>query len=357
MQEQKKLNEEEKRDLIRKIHNFGHFGINHVLNELKEQGYSWKNMKEDITKFIRECKICAAHNPIKRGYHPTRTTIAIFPMDQVAIDLAGKIQKSKDGFQYVLIVVDVATKYVWIRCLYSKQTGEVISHLVKIFSAFGFPKIVSSDRGTEFINDTMNELKNTIGFEHRVTSAYHPRANGICERTVQTTIRTLKKLLEDHDKDDWSSFVPAVELAINCRRSSRTNSTPFSLMFGRPHNRFEDFSKVESSILSEEELIEHWRKIYKLVYPRVHKEVELHMKKTNEKIDERNKIVEFKPGDKVFIEIKPTIGSKLDPRWEGPYEIVHRNKGGAYKVKDKEGILLRRLIPPSQIKLFSKEKE
>lgn len=50
-----------------KIHNFGYFGINHLLNELKDQGYTWKNMKEDVPQFIRKFKICAAHNPIKRG--------------------------------------------------------------------------------------------------------------------------------------------------------------------------------------------------------------------------------------------------------------------------------------------------
>jgi ribosomal protein L21E len=341
--------------LMEEIHTFGHFGINHMINELKERGHSWKNMKKEVTNFVRACKTCSAHNSIRRGYHPIRSTLARLPMDQIAVDLAGKLRKSKEGYQYIMVVVDVATKYVWLRNLYSKQAKEIAVHLLSIFTEFGVPKIISSDRGIEFINQTMKLLKESFKFEHRVTSSYNPRANGICEREVQTTIRTLKKLIEGHDKDDWHLFIPSVQMALNCKRSARTNSTPFSLMMGRPHNHFADYSQVDVATLSEKELIDHWTQIHKKVYPKIYKQVKRYTKKINRKLDKKNRIVEFKPGDKVYIEIKPTTGSKLDKKWEGPYEVVRKNKGGAYKIKDEEGLLLRRVIPPSQMKLYSRE--
>jgi transposase InsO family protein len=63
---------------------------------------------------------------------------------------------------------------------------------------FGPPKIMGSDKGTEFVNKIVEQLCNACGIEHRVTSAYHPQANGHTERFNGTLITMLKKHAEEN---------------------------------------------------------------------------------------------------------------------------------------------------------------
>ena len=47
------------------------------------------------------------------------------------------------------------------------------------YLGFGFPSIVISDQGREFCNRLVDSLMEKSGTDHRVTSAYHPQANGM----------------------------------------------------------------------------------------------------------------------------------------------------------------------------------
>ena len=65
--------------------------------------------------------------------------------------------------------------------------------------------------------------------------------------------------------------------------------------------------------------------------------------------------------------LDPTVGdsvmtidhlknSKLMPRYEGPYTVVEKTKGGSFKLLDKDQSLLKRAYTTSQLKLISKKR-
>ncbi len=54
---------------------------------------------------------------------------------------------------------------------------------------FGPQKIMGGDKGTEFVNKFIEQLCNACGIEYRVTSTYHPQANGCTERFIGTLIK------------------------------------------------------------------------------------------------------------------------------------------------------------------------
>jgi hypothetical protein len=86
-------------------------------------------------------------------------------------------------------------------------------------------------------------------------TAYHARANGAAERMVQTSSQAVYKVLEGRTID-WDLHIPAVQLFINMKITRRHGSTPYSLMFARQPNQFEDYSNTPPSApLSEEELL------------------------------------------------------------------------------------------------------
>ena len=65
------------------------------------------------------------------------------------------------------------------------QPKTIVKHLIQVFSNFGYPRILQSDNGSEFKNVTVKLLTESTGIDHRLTTPYHPRANGSAERWVQ----------------------------------------------------------------------------------------------------------------------------------------------------------------------------
>ena len=50
-----------------------------------------------------------------------------------------------------------------------------------------------SDQGTEYNNQVIECLTKNVGIEHKVTSANHPRTNGLTERMNGELVNTLAK--------------------------------------------------------------------------------------------------------------------------------------------------------------------
>src|SRR5215468_2719889 len=87
----------------------------------------------------------------------------------------------------------------------------------------------------------MTQLFDGAKIDHRLTTSYHPRANGVAERTVQTAVSTIKKLLEGA-QNDWDLTIPFAQFSMNTKVAAIHNSTPYSVLFGHYANLFEDFS-------------------------------------------------------------------------------------------------------------------
>jgi hypothetical protein len=49
-------------------------------------------------------------------------------------------------------MVDICTKYVVARAIPDKQSITIAEAMVEVFCSFGFPKILQSDYGSEFVN-------------------------------------------------------------------------------------------------------------------------------------------------------------------------------------------------------------
>ena len=92
-----------------------------------------------------------------------------------------------------------------------------------------------------------------LGVERRHTSAYHPRTNGLAERTNASLVEMLR-LHAGQRPSDWPLFLDYCLLAYRTRRHTSTGATPFSLMYGREHNSLTKAYLDEPSILSSEPL-------------------------------------------------------------------------------------------------------
>ena len=64
-------------------------------------------------------------------------------MDHVAIDLLSPVVTSTNGFNFVLLVVCLLSRFIFIRPLHTKAAAEVVAILYLIFVDLGSPKSYS----------------------------------------------------------------------------------------------------------------------------------------------------------------------------------------------------------------------
>ena len=60
------------------------------------------------------------------------------------------------------------------------------------FARFGIPKILESDNFPEFVSSDLKQWYESLGIKKIESPIYHPRANGIAERAVQTVKRAIQ---------------------------------------------------------------------------------------------------------------------------------------------------------------------
>lgn len=116
--------------------------------------------------------------------------------DQYDIDLMDVSFHSKenDGVRYLLIVIDVFTRYLWAGPLYNRTSAAVLTALKTCFETIGTPKKVRSDLGKEFTSHKTQAYLKSIGVKHFTTQG-EAKSN-----YVKRVIKTLRSLIHRYTK-------------------------------------------------------------------------------------------------------------------------------------------------------------
>jgi len=86
---------------------------------------------------------------------------------------------SSFGYTYILLAVDYVSRWVEAKATRNNTTKTVIDFIKShIFSRFGTPRFIISDRGAHFCNKALASLLGKYGVTHRTSTAYHPQSNG-----------------------------------------------------------------------------------------------------------------------------------------------------------------------------------
>jgi len=221
----------------------------------------------------------------------------------------------------------------------------------------GFPAILQSDNGSEFVNDVIRALTKELMISHRFSSAYNPRANGKVERMVKTVKLAVNKLMLGADIF-WPLYAKVVQYQINVVISNTTGYSPFVLMFGRSPLPLVPFTNAELPDYTQAEL-DRWLtqqdNIISILFPDAVAKHSIYKDRMKTYLNKKRKLIKsgYFPADSVVNIIDIHRSSKAEPVYVGPYIIVRRTRGGAYLIKDDLGNIIDRHIPPDQIKLVS----
>ena len=98
----------------------------------------------------------------------------------------------------------------WVEAIQTRTNNhQVVNKFIvnNIFSLFGCPRAIISDGGSHFTNSHFRSLLKKYGVHHRVTTSYHPQANGQVEVRNKKFKNILKKIIRT-DGRDWAAKFP-----------------------------------------------------------------------------------------------------------------------------------------------------
>ena len=339
-------NNEDKENILLTTHLAGHQGARRMVDKLHDEGVHWTNMEREASDIVSRCEKCLRHNIVREGYHPLLPIIANQPLDHVAIDLAGPLPISKNQKTFIMVLVDVLTRYCVLTALPDKRMDTICEALVSIFCNYGFPKIIQSDNGTEFVNKFLKYLTTKAKIDHRLTTPYHPRANGLAERAIKETKRLLRKLVEE-DKENWDAYLDTVQYHLNARVHPIHKTKPFVAMFARQSNPFKDYS---NSIANHDQntIANAIKLTQEIIHPAIAETFNQNQKKAKNKFDRTHKITIFEENQWVKLR-NPKYTDALSNKYTGPFCIntAHGNK--AFTIHDINGHVLPGKFAPKDL--------
>lgn len=110
-----------------------------------------------------------------------------FEADLASFDNADLVQ-ANDGCKYMLVVIDVFSRYLWVRGLENKKVETVLEAFDDIFkNSKRLPRRLRTDRGTEFTSKKTRKFMSERGISQMFTS------NEVQANYAERVIQTLKK--------------------------------------------------------------------------------------------------------------------------------------------------------------------
>jgi hypothetical protein len=202
-------------------------------------------------------------------------------------------------------------------------------------SMFGPPEEMMHDQGKEFVNSICNELVRNIGTENLVTSSYHPRTNGLCEKENQTLLRALRKHA-DKNPLEWHKWLPYCLMAYRDTVHSTTGFTPYELLFGRPMNKFVNYIIDEKQVQQSEitNRLTEIKSLFEETIPQAITNIEK-SQITQKQTQEKRAVIQIKPlklNDEVYIEVKK-LHPKMSPDYVGQYLVLLNIKIIGYEIQ------------------------
>ena len=179
------------------------------------------------------------------------------------IDMGHELKHDNLGFQYILTIIDIFSKYAWAKCLKSKHAKSVVKALKEILNNQPTPRIIQSDNGLEFKNALMTKLLIKFHIKQIFSLPYRPQSQGCIGRSSGTIKRIMYAPMDRYKTKVWADILPMLIENYNTVIHSSTKYAP-NLLYSTDNS--EIIQKAKSRL---ERRNERWLKKNNKTFPEI----------------------------------------------------------------------------------------
>ena len=216
-----------------------HTGVVPLQTALREHGYEWDTLDDDVVHFVATCHACQLERLRRRGPSSLPYRSIIIPtrlFDMWTFDILGPLDPcSLTGSRWIYIGVEEASKLTMLGHSVSSSTMELILFFLQVFAIFGLPRIIRSDLGPQFLSRACDEFCQVTGIEHKFAIADRHESDGVVENAASLVWPYLRLAAYDLRRYEvWTPLLCQVQLACNAlARDVLGGASASELVFNR----------------------------------------------------------------------------------------------------------------------------
>ena len=235
--------------------------------------------------------------------------------DLYAIDLFGPLPKVARGNKFVLVIVDVFSKFVQVYPVNKPSAGNCLKKLDIFIQLCGKPKRVLTDHGSQFTSYRWQDEMSRRGVQPIFSTIRHPQSNP-SERIMRELGRLFRTYCSTNHAG-WLDLLPKINIWLNVVPHESTKITPYYAHFKREFENIFQHLKIPENVsgISFDPLTD------RIISENL-------QKSANERIcRDKTKVWKFKEGDKVWVrtpkpsDLKKKLFHKFFPIFTGPFFI------------------------------------
>ncbi len=254
-------------------------------------------------------------------------------MECLNIDSIGPMP---DGY-YILVIICCFTRFVELYAVPNTSALEAAKALLQHMGRYGAPSQIRSDRGTQFVNDLIEEFLRLVGTEHLLTLSYSKEENAIVERANKEVMRHLRAIIfQKNILDDWRPSLPLVQRIMNASVHDSIGVSPAQLLFGNAITLDRGILLPFNSNSSEQISLSEWASKMLLKQEellKIAKANQLEKDTYHIASNKKGEVTHYPENSYVLVDYHDRPPSKLHTVLKGPMRVVSNDKAN-YTLQD-----------------------
>ena len=331
-------------------------------------------MRHDVTEFCRSCIPCQRNKSSNRkplGLLQPADNVPWRPWSVVCMDFITRLPKSIEGYDAILVVIDMLSKRAHFIPTTSDASAAKTAQIFfdSVWKYHGLPTRIISDRDSKFTSGFWTTLWKLLGTKLALSTAFSPQTDGLTERLNRTLEEYIRAYI-DPLTGQWAQLLTPAEYAYNASVQASIGMSPFEADCGlRPNNplyMFSNAARVYSNGRKVINSLEDFLEQMKVTWGSARRALELAQQNQKLDYDHKRRYDEFKVGDKVYMSSQrlqdgtmiqwgskaESMVNKFQPRYLGPFSILSKVSGNAYKLDLPSGF---KIHPVINIRYLSRE--